>query len=81
METREFYLPSHWASYFVNGDATGLEDDEQALADEWHTNEFGEASVSCCDVSEDTNFMKNHDARQFALAGDCATFTFIIHLL
>ena len=79
METREYELPSHWASYLINNDPTGLEDDEQTLIDEWHTSVFSEESVSCCDVSEHTGFMKNHDARQFALAGDCATFTFIIH--
>lgn len=27
--------PASWASYLVNGDASGLEDDEQAAADAW----------------------------------------------
>lgn len=27
--------PAHWASYFVNGDASGLEDDERKQAERW----------------------------------------------
>jgi hypothetical protein len=27
--------PAYWASYLVNGDASGLEDREQASADRW----------------------------------------------
>lgn len=27
--------PAYWASYFINGDASGLEEGEQAKADAW----------------------------------------------
>lgn len=27
--------PAHWASYFINGDASGLEEDEIVWADAW----------------------------------------------
>ena len=27
--------PAYWASYFINGDASGMEDDEIAEADAW----------------------------------------------
>ena len=31
--------PAYWASYLVNGDASGLDDHEKALADEWIANQ------------------------------------------
>lgn len=27
--------PTYWASYLINGDASGLEDDEEARANKW----------------------------------------------
>ena len=30
-----YELPSYWASYLINGDATGLEDGEQEQIDAW----------------------------------------------
>jgi len=27
--------PAYWASYFINGDASGLTDEERAQADRW----------------------------------------------
>lgn len=68
--------PSHWASYFINGDASGMTDDEIAQADrfaEW----LGGDIVDC----EDAGFMWAHDARRVcgALAADCQTYTAIIN--
>lgn len=74
-----FDLPRHWASYFVNGDLSGLEDAEQAAADAWWADNFGAREVSCADVSEDHWFAWGHDADTFSHAGDVATFTFLIH--
>lgn len=31
--------PAYWTSYLVNGDASGLDDREKALADEWIANQ------------------------------------------
>src|SRR6516164_645985 len=38
-----------WASYLINGDASGLSDDERALADAWCDRELGpnDAIVDC----------------------------------
>lgn len=78
LETVTYDLPSYWASYFVNGDATGLDDKEQQAADDWWSATFGDDQVSCCDVAEESWFTKYHDASQHALAGDVTTFTFLI---
>jgi len=65
---------SHWASYLINGDASGmeLEDIEPCVALlKW---------VGCGDPvdCEDAGFMWRHDASRFgALAGDCQTYTFL----
>jgi hypothetical protein len=31
--------PAYWASYLVNGDSSGLDDHEEALADDWARNQ------------------------------------------
>jgi hypothetical protein len=38
-----------WASYLINGDASGLTDDERQLADDWCERELGpnDAIVDC----------------------------------
>ncbi len=74
-----YELPIHWASYFVNGDATGLHNDDQASADDWWDETFSGRDVSCCGVSEDHWFAKYHDADDYCLACDVATFSFLIH--
>ncbi len=35
LRTQHVTGPAHWASYFVNGDASGLTDAEQVAADAW----------------------------------------------
>lgn len=35
LEVEQRTAPAHWASYLVNGDASGLGADEQAAADRW----------------------------------------------
>jgi hypothetical protein len=39
METMILTAPSCWACYFINGDASGLTDEEQRAADAWHDRE------------------------------------------
>ena len=43
--------PAYWASYFVNDDASGLTDSEQAQADAWLARE----GVTILDVVRDEN--------------------------
>lgn len=89
IQTAEYTLPTHWASYFVNDDCTGMEDSEIADADGWwySTFEFGN-TVACVDVKDDNDFCSYHDARSFVnrcgetttvLPCDCSTFVFIVH--
>lgn len=67
--------PSYWASYFINGDASGLEDSEIEQADcfaKW----LGGDIVDCSDVG----FRWNHDATQFGtLAADCSIYTALVY--
>lgn len=66
--------PSHWAPYFINGDAEGLSADDIAQADafaEW----LGGVPVTC----EDWGFSSWHDARRFgALAADCQMYATLV---
>ena len=80
MKTEKYILPSHWASALINGDESGMDDDDcRAL------NAFVAAGVKeyglfmCIDVSDDDggDFRKYHDAEPYGvLACDVATFTF-----
>jgi hypothetical protein len=75
LEVLEGTAPSYWASYFINGDSSGMEESEIKQADqfaEW----LGGNIVSCSDESD---FMSHHDARQFGvLAADCVTYTALV---
>ena len=74
IETTTYDLPSHWASALFYGDFTGLEehDEEQLMA--FIT---GEDLPNPLDVSEESYFMKYHDAQPYGvLACDCLTYTF-----
>jgi hypothetical protein len=74
IETVTATAPSHWACYFINGDASGMEDEDIAQADQFAA-WLGGNIVSC----EDAGFMGWHDARQFGtLAADCQTYTALI---
>jgi hypothetical protein len=76
MNTITLTAPSAWASYLINGDASGIEDAEQAQADAWIEHVGMGSPVGC----EDAGFIHHHDARQFAhCAADCQTYTFYDH--
>lgn len=68
--------PAHWAVYFINGDASGMEDNEIAQADafaDW----LGGNIVDC----QDAGFIHYHDAYQFAPFGaDCQEYTALIEV-
>jgi len=78
LRVETFQLPTHWASYFVNADATGLDDADVLAADGWWDAVFSGQSVSCCDVVGDGSFCRFHDADQWCLPCEAATFTFLI---
>jgi hypothetical protein len=70
----EYDLPAHWASALINGDYTGMDDDEQAEVDRWlervkpgTATDMGEASFS----SRSDHLPGRH------YGGDVATYTFL----
>ena len=75
LETRTATAPSAWASYLINGDASGLDDNEKRQADEW-IDSLGWGGPVCC---EDAGFIAWHDARNVcALASDCQEYQFLV---
>ena len=73
--------PSYWASYFINGDSSGMDDDDIAQADafaEW----LGGNIVDCTSEESDDHpgFMRWHDAARVAgtLAADCSLYTALV---
>ena len=70
IETAEYVLPAYWASYLINGDASGLEDDEQAEIDQW----LDRGQPGCCVDCGESEFSWRNDAT--GLCGDVATFVF-----
>lgn len=65
--------PSHWASYLINGDDSGLEIAEKSAADSWIASEGLGLPVSC----DDAGFIWRHDAFGFCpLGADCQTYLF-----
>lgn len=72
MKTITYTLPAYWASYLINGDASGLEDsdEEQIRAFMASHRDIG----SCMDCSEESWFSHRNDAN--ALGGDVCEFTF-----
>lgn len=69
------HLPAHWAPYLINGDASGLPDEEQAECDAWQESEpeLDMLSANCIGEAE---FRTRNDAG--TLAGDCCLFLFTI---
>lgn len=78
MKSETYDLPIHWASYFVNGDASGLEDSDQESADLWWQATFKDKPVSCVGIDQDEWFAKYHDAHRYCLACTVSTFTFLL---
>lgn len=73
IKTEEFRLPTWWASYLINGDASGLTDEEQTEIDHWcevHT------TGPCLDMADDEGFTTRGDDGWHG--AERATFTFQI---
>jgi hypothetical protein len=66
--------PSHWASYLINSDDSGLNDRERFEVNAWLDDHGLGMPVSC----DDAGFLKDHDARRFALAADCQIYSFLV---
>lgn len=71
----EAVAPSHWASYLINGDASGIEPEDVRQADAWIAREGLGLPVSC----EDAGFHWRHDAyAECPLGADCQTYVFLV---
>lgn len=66
-----YRLPAHWASALINGDTSGMTDDEEREMDQWLDSASPGWCVAC---SDETFFSRTTDAG--TLAGDCLEFTF-----
>lgn len=77
IKVAHFCGPAHWACYFINGDASGLEDDEIAWADAW-ADDLPGFIVSC---GEEAYYSSNPDAWYTTpfKSGDVLDYT--IHIL
>ena len=73
MKTTTYVLPAHWASALINADESGMSDEESRALNDWLRDTNAGYCVDCSDESE---FRHTHDADEYALAGDCLTFTF-----
>ena len=73
LNTIEYTLPIYWASYLINGDASGLEDGEQAEIDAFLESEGNPEIIDC---SNGHWFARSNDAS--SLGGDVCTYTAII---
>ena len=74
-ELMELTLPDIWAAPLINGDETGLDEEELDSFHEFCFNEL--ENLHPIDIKVDSTFVKYHDAMQYALAGDCSTFVFL----
>jgi hypothetical protein len=75
IETIEYTLPAYWASYLINGDASGLEDGEKEGIDAFLDTESNPRRLSFCDVGE-PYFARRNDAN--TLGGDVADYTALL---
>lgn len=71
--TETHTLPAYWASYLINGDDSGLSDNERRRIDRYvKVNGLG----ACLDVTNEEEFSWDNDADE--LAGSTAEYTFIV---
>jgi hypothetical protein len=74
IETVIYTLPAFWACPLINGDETGLNDEEEEALQAWCKSETVGA---CVGVSEEEFFSAWHEARAFVLPCSCLEFTFL----
>ena len=75
LTTIEVTAPSAWASYLINGDASGLDDSEQSKCDAFVEGYC--APYTCAIGCEDAGFIHHHDAYSYCpLSADCQRYTF-----
>lgn len=73
MKPVKYTLPAYWASYLVNGDASGIDEHNKKAADEFLTKNELPSPVSCGD---ETWFAKSNDA--FTLGCEVMSYDFLV---
>lgn len=70
-EVENYTAPSCWASYLINGDLSGIDDDDIRQADDFVESVGAGAPVDCAEAG----FINRPDFGK--LAGDCQTYSFL----
>lgn len=75
LNTETYSLPAYWASYLVNGDASSMEEAEQAQCDRFVADK---GLGGCLNCSDESSFSRFHDAQYITgfVAADVLDFTF-----
>jgi hypothetical protein len=82
METTTATAPAYWASYLINGDASGIDDDDREACDSWLESLDGWYVVGVADDDDgepmEAYFARSHDASDYSpLAGD--VLEYVLH--
>lgn len=67
MTTEEYKLPMYWASYLINGDSSGLLENELEEIQRFIN---GKGLGACLDCSDEPEFL-------WSMGADCLTYTFL----
>ncbi len=85
IEIETLALPDHWASALINGDTSGMTDEDELALDlftEHMVEMYGQCHAMTCSDEHDEEspgFLTYHDARDFGvLACNCLAYTFDI---
>ena len=85
MEFYSLYLPDFWGSPLVNGDYSGLSDEDESELNSFVDHWKNDLDFNCVEVPSDENaciessFMKYHDASNIGvLACDCWEYKILI---
>ena len=86
IQTYSLHLPDFWASALINGDYSGLEDQEEKELNDFIEHWQDDLILVSANIESDENayfeshFMKYHDATNLGvLACDCCEYTFEIN--
>lgn len=80
MYTETFDLPQFWAVALFNDDTSHFDDADHAAYNAWcddMSNRY--LSWHCVDMSDDTGFMRYHDAARYGVLA-CDTAKFMFHV-
>ena len=79
-ETLTYMLPTHWACALAYGEDDTFDEEEQAQLEAFVNDMVRTYGYcDCVDVSEDTQFMRWHDAAHYGvLACEVAEFSFFV---